>query len=150
LCQWFFSICAFFKKEFCMRTNQPLPVGRGLGKGARCGGKEVKRYKLSLNSKEIKPVDPKGNELWIFIGRTDDGTEAPILWLPDVKSLRIGKDPDAGKDWGQEEKGMAEDEVVGWHHWVNGHEFEQAQGDSEGQGSLACCSSWGGKELDTT
>ena len=144
----FLHVC-IFKKEFYMRTNQPLPVGRGLGEGARCG-KGTKRYKLSLNSKEIKPVDPKGNQPWIFICRADDGTEAPILWLPDMKSLLIRKALDAGKDWGQEEKGMAEDEVVGWHHWLNGHEFVQAPGDSEGQGSLACCSSWGGKELDTT
>ena len=93
-----------------------------------------------LNSKDIKPVNPKGNQLWIFIERTDAEAEAPILWPPDVKSRLIGKDSEAGKDWRQEEKGMTEDEVVGWHHWLNGHEFEQAPGDSEGQGSLACCS----------
>ena len=107
-----------------------------------------KTLESPLNWKEIKPVHPKRNQSWIFIGRTD--TEAPILWPPDVKSWLIWKDPDAGKVWGQEEKGMTGSEMAGWHHWVNGHEFEQAQGDSEGQGSLACCSSWGGKELDTT
>ena len=94
-----------------------------------------------LDSKEIKPVNPKRNQSWIFIGRTVAEAEAPILWPPDVKSLQyIGKDPDAGKDWRQEEKGATEDEMVGWHHWFNGHELEQTLGDIEGQGSLACCS----------
>ena len=92
-----------------------------------------------LDSKEIKPVNPKENQSWIFTGRTDAEAEAPILWPPDVKSWLTGKDPDAGKDWRQE-KGMTEDEMVGWHHWLNGHEFEQTLEDSEGQGSLACCS----------
>ena len=91
--------------------------------------------KSSLDSK-IKQVNPKGNQPWIFIGRTE--AEAPILWLPDVKSWLIGKDPDAGKDWGQEEERVTENEMVGWHHWLNGHEFEQPPGDSEGQGSLVC------------
>ena len=86
----------------------------------------------------------------IFIGRTDAGAEAPILWPPDGNSQLIGKDPDAVKDWGQEEKRVTEDEMVGWHHWLNGHEFEQTPGDSEGQGSLACCSPWGCKESDMT
>ena len=84
------------------------------------------------------------------MGRTDAEAEAPILWPPDVKSQLIGKDLDAGKDGRQEEKGMTEDEMVGWHHRLNGHEFEQTPGDSEGQGGLACCSPWGLKELDTT
>ena len=107
------------------------------------------RRLLSLfDCKEIQPVNPEGNQPRIFIGRTD--AEAPILWPPAVKSQLIGKDPEAGNDWGKEEKGMTEDEMVGWHHWLNGHEFEQSQGDSEGQGSLVCCSSWGPKELDTT
>ena len=87
---------------------------------------------------------------WIFIGRTDVEAEAPILWLPDGKSRLIRKDPDSGKDWGQGEKGTTEDEMVGWHHRLNGHEFEQAPEDSEGQGSLVCCSPWGRQELDTT
>ena len=85
-----------------------------------------------------------------FIGRTDAEAEGPILWTPDAKSRLIGKDPDAGKDRGLEEKGMTEDEIVGWHHKLNGHEFEQISGDGEGQGSLACCSPWGHKESDMT
>ena len=93
-----------------------------------------------LGCKEIKPVNSKGNQSWIFIGTTDAETDAPILWLPDVKKWLTGKDPDAGKDWRQEEKGKTEDEMVGWHHWLNGHEFEQALGVVDGQGSLACCS----------
>ena len=99
---------------------------------------------------KIKPVNPKGNQSLIFIERTDAEAEAPILWPPHVKNWLIGKDPDVGKDWRQEEKGTMEEEMVGWHHWLNGHEFEQALGDSEGEGSLACCSPWGCKELDTT
>ena len=92
-----------------------------------------------LDCKSITPVNPKGNQPWIFIGRTDAEAEAPVLWLPHVKSQLIGKDPDAGKDWRQEEKGTTEDEMIGWHHRLNGHEFEQPPGDSEGQESLACC-----------
>ena len=87
---------------------------------------------------------------WIFIGRTDAEAEAPIFCPPDVKSQLIGKVPDARKDWVQEEKGVTEDEMVGWHHWLYGHEFEQAPGVGDGQGSLVCCSSWCCKELDTT
>ena len=109
-----------------------------------------RRLLSPLDSKEIKPVHPKGNQSWIFIGRTNVEAEAPILWPPDAKSRLIRKDPDAGKDWRQEEKGMIEDEVVGCHRWLNGHEFGQALGDGEGQGSLACCDSWGHKESDTT
>ena len=86
---------------------------------------------------------------WIFIGRTDAEVEAPKLWSPDVKNWLIGKDLDAGKDWKQEEKGMTEDEMVGWHHWLDGHEFELAPGVGEGQGGLACCSPRGRKELNT-
>ena len=92
------------------------------------------------DSKEMQPVHPKGNQSWIFIGRTDAEAEAPILWPTDVKNWLIGKDPDAGKDWRQEEKGTTEDEMVGWHHWLLGQEFEQAPGVGDGQGSLACCS----------
>ena len=92
---------------------------------------------------KIKPVNPKGNQPWIFIGRTD--AEAPILWPSDAKSWLIGKDPDTGKDWGQEKKGATKEEMIGWHHWLNGHESEQTLGDSEGQGSQACCSSWSRK-----
>ena len=104
----------------------------------------------SLGCKEIQLVHHKGDQSWVFIGRTDAEAETPILWPPDAKNWFIGKDPDAGKDWRQEEKGTTEDEMVGWHHWLDGHEFEQAQGDGEGQGSLACCNSWGRKESDTT
>ena len=93
--------------------------------------------------KEIKPVNPKGNQYWIFIGRTDGEAEAPILWPPDEKSQLIGKDPDAGKDWRQEEKGTTEDEMVGWHHRLNGRESEQAPGAGDGQGNLVYCSPWG-------
>ena len=103
-----------------------------------------------LGCKEIKPVNPKGNKPWLLIRIIDAEAEAPILWLPDVKSWLTEKDPDAGRDRGQEEKGMTEDEMAGWHHWFNGHEFEQTLGDSEGQGSLVCCSPWTHKELDMT
>ena len=109
-----------------------------------------KTLESPLDCKEIKPVNPKGNQPWIFIRRTDAEAETPVFWPPDVKSWFIRKDPDAGKDWRQEEKGMTQDEMVGWHHQLNGHEFEQAPGDGEGQGILACCSPWGHKELDTT
>ena len=101
-----------------------------------------KTLESPLNCTEIKPVHPKGNQPWIFIGRTDAGAETPVLWPPDAKSWIIRKDPDAGKDQRQE-KGMTEDEMVGWDHRLNGHEFEQALGDGKGQGSLACCSPWG-------
>ena len=103
-----------------------------------------------LDSKEIKPINAKGNQPWIFIGRAAAEAEALILWPPDAKNWLIGEDPDAGKDWGQEEKGMTEDETVGWHHWVNEHEFEQTPGDGEGQGSLVCYCPWGHKELSMT
>ena len=102
-----------------------------------------KTLESPLDSKEIKPVNLKGNKSWIFIRRTDAVAEAPMLWLPDVKSQLIGKDPYCGKDWRQEEKGTSENEMVGWHHQLNGHEFEQTPGDGEGQGSLVCCSPWG-------
>jgi len=103
-----------------------------------------------LNCKEIKPVIPKGNQPWIVIGRTDAEAEAPTLRPPDAKNQLIGKDPDAGKDWGQEENGATEDKMFGGHHQLNGHEFKQTTGDGERQGSLACCSSWSHKESDTT
>ena len=105
-----------------------------------------KTLESPLDCKKIKPGHPKGNQSWIFIGRTDGEAEAPILWPPDVKTWFIGKDPDAGKDWKQEKKGTTEDEMVGWHHQLNGHEFEQALGDDDGQGSLVCCSPWDRKE----
>ena len=97
-----------------------------------------------------RSVNPKGNQSWIFIGRTDMEAETPILWPPDVNNWLIGKDPDAAKDWRQKEKEMTEDEVIGWHHRLDGHEFEQALGVGDGQGSMACCSPWGCNEADTT
>ena len=103
-----------------------------------------------LDCKETKTVHPKGNQLCILIGNTDAEAESPIFWPPDTKSWLIGKDPDAGKDWRWEEKGMTEDGMVGWPHRLTQHKFEQAPGDSEGQGSLACCNPWGCKELDST
>ena len=110
-----------------------------------------KTLESPLDCKEIQPVYPKGNKSWIFVGRTDAEAETPTLWPPDAKSWLIWKDPDAGTDWGQEEKRMTEDEMVGWHQWLDGHEFEQALGVGDGQGGLACCSSsWGRKESDTT
>ena len=107
-----------------------------------------KTHESPLDYKEIKPVNPKGNQYWKFTGRTD--AEALILWPPDLKNWLIGKDPDAGQDWRQEEKEMTEDEMVGWHHQFNGHEFDQAPGVGDGQGILSCCSPWGHKESDTT
>ena len=103
-----------------------------------------------LDCKEVQPVHPKGNQFWTFIGRTDAEAETPILWPPDAKNGLIGKDPDAGKDWRQEEKGMTEDKMVRCHHQLDGHEFEQALGVDDGQGSLVCCSPWGLKESDMT
>ena len=103
----------------------------------------------SLGLKEIQPVHPERDQSWIFIGRTDVKAETPILWPPHANSWLIWKDPGAGKDWGQEEKGTTEDEMVGWHHRLNGHEFGWTSGVGDGQGGLTCCGSWGGKELDT-
>ena len=113
-----------------------------------CGAE--KTLESPLDYKEINPVNPKGNQPWIFIGRTDAEAEALILWPPNEKSQLIGKDPEAGKDWGQEEKGATEDEMVRWHHWLKRHEFEQIPGDSEGQESLVCSSPRGHEELGTT
>ena len=105
-----------------------------------------KTLESHLDSKENKAFNPKGNQSWIFTGRTDAEAEAPILLSPDVKSWLIRKAPDAGKDWRREEKGTTEDEMVGWHHWLDGHEFEQALRVGDGQGSLECFSPWGCKE----
>ena len=119
----------------------------------------LEKTESPLDCKEIQPVNPKGNQSWIFIGRTDAEAETtilwlpdatPILWLPDAKNRLIGKDPDAGKDWRQEEKGMTEDEMAGWHHRLNGHGFGWTSGVGDGQGSLMCCSPWGPKESDTS
>ena len=103
-----------------------------------------------LDFKEIQQVHPKGDQSWVFIGRTDAEAETPVLWPPHAKSWLIGKDSDAGRDWGQEEKGTTEDKMVGWHHPLNGHGFGRTQWVGGGQGGLVCCSSWGRKELDTT
>ena len=103
-----------------------------------------------LNCKEIQQVHPKGNQSWMFIGRTDVAAETPVLWPPDAKNWLIWKYPDAGNDWRWESKGMTKDEMAGWHHQLNGHGFEQAPGFGDGQGSVACYSSWGCKESDTT
>ena len=104
-----------------------------------------KTLESPLDSKDIKSVNLKGNKSWIFIGRTDAEAEIPILWPPDVKNCLIWKDHDPGKDWRQEEKGTAEDEMVGWHLRLDAYEFEQSVGVSDGQGSLACCSPWARK-----
>ena len=109
-----------------------------------------KTLESPLDCKEIQPVHPKGDQSWVYGGRTDVEAETPILWPPDVKSWLSWKDPDAGKDWGQEEKGTTEDEIVRWHHRLNGHGFEWTPGAGDGQGDPACCGSWSRKELDTT
>ena len=109
-----------------------------------------KTLKSPWNCKEIKPVNPKGNQSWIFIGRTDGKAETSILWPHDVKNWCIWKDLDAGKDWRWEEMGTSEDKMVGWHHQFDGHESEQTPGVGDGQGSLVCCSPWGRQESDTT
>ena len=109
-----------------------------------------KTLESPFNCKEIQPVHPKGHQSWVFIGRSDVEAETPILWPPDVKSWLIWKDPDAAKDWGQEEKETTENEMVGLHHRLNGHGFGWTPGVGDGQGSLVCCGSWGCKELDMT
>ena len=109
-----------------------------------------KTFESPLDCKEIQPVHPKGDQSWVFIGRTVVEAGTPILWPTDAKSWLIGKDSDAGRDWRQEEKGKTEDEMVGWHHRLNGREFEWTSGDGDRQGGLVCCSPWGCKELDTT
>ena len=109
-----------------------------------------KTLESPLDWKEIQPVHPKGDQSWVFIGSTDAEAETPILWPPHAKSWLIGKDPDAGRDLGQEEKGMTEDEMAGWHHWLYRCEFKWTLGVGDGQGGLACCDSWGHKESNTT
>ena len=109
-----------------------------------------KTLESPLDCKDIKPVHPKRNQFWIFIGRTDAEAEAPIFWPPDAKNWLIRKDPEAGKDWRQEKKGTTEPDMVARHHQLNGHEFEQTLGVGDGQGSLTCCSPWGHKESDKT
>ena len=109
-----------------------------------------KTLESPLDCKEIQPVHPKGDQPWVFIGRIDAKAETPVLWPPHAKSWLIGKDPDAGRDRRQEEKGMTEDEMAGWHHWLDGRESEWTLGVGDGQGGLTCCDSWGRKESDTT
>ena len=109
-----------------------------------------KTLEISLDCKQINPVNPRRNQSWIFIRQIDAEAEAAILWPPDVKTQLIRKDPDAGKDWRQKEKWRTEDEMVGWHHWLEWYEFEQTPVVGEGQGSLVCCSPWGHKESDMT
>ena len=108
-----------------------------------------KTLESPLDCKEVQKVHPKGDQSWVFFGRNDAEAETPIRWPPHAKSWLIGKDLNAGRDWGQE-KGTTEDEMAGWHHWLDGHEFEWTPGVGDGQGGLACCSSWGCKESDTT
>ena len=109
-----------------------------------------KTLESSLDCKEIQPVYSKVDTSWVFFGRSDAKAETLILWLPHAKSWLIGKDSDAGRDWRQEDKGTTEDEMAGWHHRLNGHEFEWTPGVGDGQGGLACCDSWGRKESDMT
>ena len=109
-----------------------------------------KNLESPMDCKEIQPVHPKGDQSWVFIRGTDAEAETPVLRPPDGKNWLIGKDPHAGKDWRWVEKGTTEDEMVGWHHRLNGHEFEPTPGVGDGQGGLACCDSWGRKESDTT
>ena len=113
----------------------------------RCWGETLEN---PLDSKEMKPVSPKGNQPWLFTGRTDAEAEALVFWSFDVNRWLIGKVPDAEKDGGQKEKWVSEDKMAGWHHWCNEHELGQTPGDGEGQGGPACCSPWGHKESDTT
>ena len=136
---WFFSVVMYgyeswtIKKAECWRIDAfELIVSE-------------KTLESSLDCKEIKPVSPKGNQFWVFLRMTNAKAEAPILWPPDANSWLIRKDPVAGKDWRQEEKGTTEDEIVEWHHWLDGLEFGQALGVGNGQRSLACCSPWGHK-----
>ena len=109
-----------------------------------------RRLLSPMDCKEIQPVHSKGDQSWVFFARTDAKAETPILWPPHAKSWLIGKDSDAGRDWGQEEKGMTEDEMAGWHHWLDGHKFEWTPGVGDGQGGLVCCDSWAHKESDMT
>ena len=108
-----------------------------------------KTLESPLDCKEIQPVHFKGDQSWVFFGRNDAKAETPVVWPPHVKSWLIGKDSDAGRDGGQEEKGMTEDEMAGWHHWLDGHELGWTLEVGDGQKGLACCGSWGCKELDT-
>ena len=109
-----------------------------------------KTLESPLDCKEIQPVHSEGDQPWDFFGKNDAKAETPVLWPPHAKSWLTGKDSDAGRNWGQEEKGTTEDEIAGWHHWLDGRESEWTPGVGDGQGGLACCDSWGRKESDTT
>ena len=109
-----------------------------------------KTLESPLDCKKIQPVHSEGDQPWDFFGRNDAKAETPVLWPPHAKSWLIGKDSDAGRDWRQEEKGMTEDEMAGWHRWLDGRESEWTPGVGDGQGGLSCCDSWGRKQLDTT
>ena len=144
--------CIKVKVKLCLTLSNPMdcsPPGssvHGIFQARVLEWGAIASYQLFS---KIKPVNPEGNQSWIFIGRTDAEAEAPILWLPDVKNWLTGKDPDAGRLKAGGE-GTTEDEMIGWHHWLSGHELEQARGAGDGHRSLACCSPWGRKQLDTT
>ena len=121
-----------------------------MGKNCEWCLKKQKQKHKTLDCKEIQPVHSKGDQSWVFFGRNDAKAETPVLWPPHAKNRLIGKDSDAGRDWGQEEKGTAEHEMAGWYHWLDGRESEWTPGVGDGQGGLACCDSWGRKESDTT
>ena len=113
-------------------------------------GNLEKTFESPMDCKESQPVHSKGDQSWVSFGRNDAKAETPVLWPPHAKNWLIGKDSDAGRDWGQGEKGTTEDEMAGWHHQLDGREFEWTPGVGDGQGGLACCNSWGHKELDMT
>ena len=141
-------VCVFSKdNHWHVRDHHPFGHQRALSVKTQLSP-SLTWLVVFWGSQGLFPAHPKVNQPWIFIGRTD--AEAPIPWPPGVKSQLTGKDPDAGKDWRREEKGVTEDGMIGWHHWLHGHEFKQTLGDSGGQRSLVCCSPWGHKELDTT
>ena len=144
---WFFSLC------FLMSLANGLSILFILSKNQLLVLLIFAMEKIlesPLDCKEIQPVHPKVDQSWVFIGRTDVEAETPVLWPPDAKSWLIGKDPYAGKDWGREEKRTTEDEMVGWHHWLDGHGFGWTSEVGDGQGGLVCCGSWGRKESDMT
>ena len=146
---WFLKICLTRFLSLLFITNKSYK-GSWAPKNWCFWTAVLKTLESPLDCKEIQPVHPKGDQSWVFIGRTDAEAEAPILWSPDVESWLIGKDPDAWRDWGQEEKVTTEDEMAGWHHWLDGHGFGWTLGVGDGQGSLACCGSRGCKKSDTT
>ena len=150
--QYFSLYCNFGNFYLSHVWMWELDYKESWGPKNSCFGTEVleKTLESPLDCKEIQPVHPKGDQSWVFIGRTDVEAETPILWSPDAKKWLIGKDPDAGKDWGQEEKGTTEDEMVWWHHRLDRHGFWWTLGFGDGQGGLVRCSSWGYKELDMT